>query len=636
MSVNRERLVTRETIVLTPAQLREEIEHPEKVRVKLNDSVLVGPYDIGCFAYSKRVDKAGTWKDFQKPTPVDLVSFRRERVDLLFSLFDYISHGRYRDATRLHALKGFKYVFNFCDSNGLSDFAESRENCRRAYKVLSLELSHQLKLGNITSKMASDRQGNFRRLIRAHYSKDDSAYITERVPRLKSRRGHSKPPTEKHFREYMRVTIRLARRLHQFVEEEENFPFKLKMDGYETFVFHSQGGNTSTPYSNKPNVIYNFVEGRLATFEEWKDSVKGAHPTQYNRSVENLAEVNKNKRHERRIDFATLSMQAYMKIFVLLTGAQPSEVVQLEFDGNIQSEQDILKNDFRAIKLRAAGREVSYNLGDYYGLLLFKEYLKLRKWVLNGAKCKYLFFSTIQSKGNSLQFKQLKQGKSFYRYIYRIRGVYVDKDMADITSCPTRKLKNLILNELNVSMDTRATVLNHTQATNENDYNDTTPDRQASEFQAHWNAIRKARERIDLRGEREKAITTGHCIDEGNPESEFEEPPITPDCKSQYGCVFCNKYSCHADEVDVHKLLSVLGVIEMVRNSSADIEHAEKMFKILSVRIAEILEGIKEKSDEHKLMVERMEKKVMVLGEMTPFWERRLDQYERMGIIISG
>ena len=184
----------------------------------------------------------------------------------------------------------------------------------------------------------------------------------------------------------------------------------------------------------------------------------------------------------------------------ICTGAQPSEVVQLEFDGNIQSEQDILKNDFRAIKLRAAGREVSYNLGDYYGLLLFKEYLKLRKWVLNGAKCKYLFFSTIQSKGNSLQFKQLKQGKSFYRYIYRIRGVYVDKDMADITSCPTRKLKNLILNELNVSLDTRATVLNHTQATNENDYNDTTPDRQASEFQAHWNAIRKARERIDLRG----------------------------------------------------------------------------------------------------------------------------------------
>lgn len=86
----------------------------------------------------------------------------------------------------------------------------------------------------------------------------------------------------------------------------------------------------------------------------------------------------------------------------------------------------------------------------------------------------------------------------------------------------------------------------------------------------------------------------------------------------------------------MHKLLSVLGVIEMVRNSSADIEHAEKMFKILSVRIAEILEGVKEKSDEHKLMVERMEKKVMVLGEMTPFWERRLDQYERMGIIISG
>lgn len=631
-------MVIRETVVLTPAQLREDIEHPENVRVKLDDGVLVEPFDIGSLAYSKRRYESSAWTDAISATPVDLKSFRRERIDMLFSIFDHLSNSKFKDTTRLNKWRGFKKVIGACDNNGFSDFMESSLKCRKAYKGLSAEWINKARLNQISHNVASNLQSDFKSLIELCFSKNDTAFILERVARIAFKRNKSKPPREAHFQSYIKIAIAIAKQFRTFVVEEKNFPVKLKMPDYQAFVFQSQGGNVQTPFTSKHHGIYNFEEGRLSTFDEWKGTVKEGQQYQYDKSVNNFNEVNTNKRHERRIDFATLSMQAYMKLFVLLTGAQPTEVIQLEYSDKFEYEKDNLKNDFRAVKFRARGKVVSYSLGDRYGLALFQEYLQLREWILNGLHCKYLFFSvaTSSDEADQLKVRQLKIGRGFYRYYHRIRGVYVANDFGDISSCSTRKYKNLILSELKISLETRASLLNHTQETNRSDYTETTPDRQAAEFQAHWEAVKQARKHIDLTGIHNKKTTVGHCTEEGKPESEIENPPIEPNCKTQYGCLFCSKYSCHADGEDVHKLYSVLGVIDIVRNGSTEFNHAEKIFRTLSIRINEILEAVSEKPAEHKSMVERTKKKVMELGLMTPFWERRLDQYERMGVIILG
>jgi len=629
VSVNEANMVIRETVVLTPAQLREDIEHPEKVRLKLSDDVRVGAVDIGSLAFSKRRFTSVS-KEAADPIPVVPSSFRRERVDMLVALFDYLSSAKYQDSSRWAYFKDFKSVIDACDQFGCADFMESPKKCRHAYKSLSNEWRHQMKLEAMSDSKASLWQGAFRTLIRLSFGKDEAAFIVERINPITNQRNRTKPPEELHFKTYIQTAIALARQLKSFVVEEKKFPIKLVMPEYQAFVFQSHGGNVKTPYTTKHHGIYNFEQGRLATFDEWKDTVKQGEQAQYDKSVSNFEAVNNNMRHERRIDFATLSMQAYMKIFILLTGAQPSEVRQLEYSESLEFVKDKFSNDFRAIKLRAQGREVSYNLGDRYGYLLFKEYLQLRKWVLGGEDCKHLFFHVIAaSKGYC--FNPIKSG-NFYNFISRIRGKYVSKDFGDITSSPTRKFKNLILAQLKISLETRASVLNHTEETNVSDYTETTPERQAKEFQAHWNAVKKAREHVDLTGKHSKKITTGHCVEEGVPEAEIDNPPIEPDCKSQYGCLFCSKYSCHADEEDAHKLYSLLFVIDTVRNESTDFNHAEKTFQTLSIRINEILKSLGEKSEAHQGMLDKVKKKVMVSGILTPFWERRLDQYERMGV----
>ncbi|WP_051440335.1 MULTISPECIES: hypothetical protein [unclassified Pseudoalteromonas] len=639
MLIDETDMVIRDTIVLTPSQLRDEIKAPENIRIKFDDSVRCAPFDIGSLAFSERIFTSNSWKDAAEPSPVYFASLRQERRNMLINIFDYISSSKYRDSSRFTKLKDFKSIIDMCDQFGCSDFMQSPVQCRSAYKRISDELRHKIKMDFITQNQGAILQRTFKLLIGLCFSREQSAMIVERVNTIKYQRNRTKPPKEQHFIHYIQTTIALARQLKSFVVEEKNFPINLKMSDYEAYVFQSHSGNVKTPYTTNHNSTYNFEEGRLSTFEEWKDKVKKSEKSQYNRAVVNFEEVNRNKRHERRIDFATLSMQAYMKIFILLTGAQPSEVRQLEYSSEFELEKDNFKNDFRAIKFRAKGRNVSYNLGDSYGYALFKEYLELRKWVLNGDECKMLFFSVTQKKNSekmrALAFNPIGSGGNFYNYFYRIKGIYVPEDFGDITSCPARKYKNLILSELKVSLSTRAAALNHTIETNSLDYTETTPDRQAEEFSAHWSAVKKAREHVDLTGKHSKKITSGHCVDEGKPESEIENPPIEPDCKNQYGCLFCVKYSCHADEEDAHKLFSLLFVIETVRDDSTNFSHAEKTFQMLSIRAKEILKTMADKSEAHQAMVDKIEKKVMVNGTLTAFWERRLDQYERMGIIAS-
>ena len=107
---------------------------------------------------------------------------------------------------------------------------------------------------------------------------------------------------------------------------------------------------------------------------------------------------------------------------------------------------------------------------------------------------------------------------------------------------------------------------------------------------------------------------------------------IAPDCKTQYGCLFCVHYLVHSDEADIHKLLSFLYVIEGVRSNAPNFEFSEEIFKEVIIRVDFILDAISERSIESANLVMMVRKKVFDLGILTVFWERRLQRYERMGI----
>jgi hypothetical protein len=263
---------------------------------------------------------------------------------------------------------------------------------------------------------------------------------------------------------------------------------------------------------------------------------------------------------------------------------------------------------------------------------ILREYLKFRDWVLRGRESEYLFFQAIDFEESSDRPKPLED--SFSTKFYTILdGIFLPKGSGNIPPRLMRKHKSLILHQLRHSPLLVSAVMNHSERTNAAYYTGTTLSNQKEEFGNYWAAIKKAAERIKNAGNTVGvSIAVGHCEAIDNPQKDIPVVSIEPDCKTQYGCLFCVHYLVHSDETDIHKLLSFLYVIEAVRSNAPNFEFSEEIFKDVVIRIESILGAISERSVETADLVVMMRTKVFDLGILTVFWERRLQRYEKMGI----
>ena len=191
-----------------------------------------------------------------------------------------------------------------------------------------------------------------------------------------------------------------------------------------------------------------------------------------------------------------------------------------------------------------------------------------------------------------------------------------------------------------VSPSTVAASLNHSEEVNLSTYSEATPEQQEAEFGQFWQAMHHAakvvRDRSQRPAEGEIATAAGHCDGFNKPihVRDLGAVAIEPNCRSQYGCLYCEHYICHSDEEDLHKLASLQYVINAVRKAAPDAAHAEALYKELSIRIEFILEALGERSDAVKQLVEAIKARVFEYGELTLFWESRLSRYEKMGVVF--
>jgi hypothetical protein len=265
---------------------------------------------------------------------------------------------------------------------------------------------------------------------------------------------------------------------------------------------------------------------------------------------------------------------------------------------------------------------------------ILKSYLKFREWILNGRETEYLFFQAWSREGIDAVPYPLENEFSSKFYTI-LKGVFIPEDMGNIPPRLVRKHKSLILHQLRHSPMLVSAVLNHSEHTNAQRYSGITSSAQNDEYSRYWAAVRKAAERVKNSADAPGVSTSvGHCEAMDSPQKDIPVVAIEPDCKTQYGCLFCVHYLVHSDEADVHKLLSFLYVVEGVRANAPNFQFSEAIFKDLVVRINSILEAISSRSDEAAELVKVVKKKVFDLGVLTVFWEKRLQRYEKMGIYL--
>ncbi|WP_416199718.1 MAG: Tyr recombinase domain-containing protein [Pseudomonas shahriarae] len=631
------------TQIITLSEVTHEFFEPERLRLQLSPKVLKKPFDIGSFAYVIRGKNESIFDD--RGTPVGIESFVENRRELIMRLLEtFVGQ---RELTVLTRLRNTEYLIDWLNAKGYREFFASAAQAQQAYRDYTAHLNHQINHQKLKPATGKNMQVFFSMIIELLYP-ESSHHILAGAVSIIAERGSEKPARTAHVEVYRDVCLAIARQCSAFVLNRQSYPLVVSIRDYEVVGFPSNHGWVG-PFKESP-LGYNAGARRIATTEEYlAASEKLGRKRPFKSTVKcALAEAkafldaaNRDERYWHRLNVAGLAVKAYASLFLMITGATPTEFQQFNYADALDVEKSPLKKELSAVKFRAGGKATLYNIGQSTGLPLLKEYLKLREWILNGTTHERLFFSMPSAGERVSASKEFSEFRAVYllpKFFKTLNGTFLDPKVPILSPRKMRKHKSLGMHAAGVSPSTVAATLNHSVAVNLSTYSDANPEQQEAEFGQFWQAMRRAAkvafERSQRPAEGKIPTAAGHCdgFNQPIPARDLGAVSIEPNCGSQYGCLYCEHYICHSDEEDLHKIVSLQYVINAVRKAAPDTTHAEALYKELSIRIEFILEALGKRSDEVQQLVEAIKTKVFEYGELTPFWESRLSRYEKMGV----
>jgi hypothetical protein len=631
------------TQIINLSEVTKVFPKPERLRLQLSKKVKKKPLDIGSFAYCVRGKNEKNYDD--RGTPVVMSSFVEGRRELIVRLLEFFA-GK-REQSVLTWFIRAEYFVNWLDAKGYREVFATEVKAQEAYRDFTAFLSHRIHMQEIKPLTASNYQDGAIKVIELLYP-ESCHYILSGAVKIIFIKS-SPAPSDADVQLYKDIFLAIAQQCSEFVLNNKPYPCVVSTNGYEVVLFPSNHGAIG-PFKEGPPV-YNAAERRIATAEEYMETAarlgrqgvtKGNAVRTVRNAAANLVAANEDSRNWHRLAVAALAAKAYAGLLLLITGASPTEFAQFNYEDALEVEKSPLKKELSAVKFRAGGIATLYNIGRGNGLPLLKEYLKLREWILNGESVDRLFFSMPEAKArNDMKgfddFRATSAMEKFYGYI---SGVFIDSKVPNLSIRKMRKHKSNVQHSARLSPSTVAASMNHTQAVNLSTYAEATHEQQEAEFSLFWRSVRHAatmvRERSEKASGEEISTAAGHCdgFNLPMPVRDSGTSVIEPNCRTQYGCLYCENYICHSDEEDLHKLLSLQYVINAVRKASPDAVHAEALYRELSIRVELIIEELSDRSELVRHMVETVKGNVFKYGILTPFWENRLSRYEKLGVVF--
>lgn len=639
----------RNTIDLTVESFKKtEIIRYELLRLNIKNKTNSKPIDIGAIAYSKRAATKDISPKDLSPRGVVLSSLRKERLFFIQKLAELIA-SKERETTQLQNLK-LTSIFDWLDENGYSNFLHSPTELNKAYFAYTNHLFERLLShdDNIEISYAKYKQREFELIISLSFP--DNVYeIYSGVQKIHTQFRNSdindKSLIEGELNKHWEVNFALFKQMKNFAMSDKPMPFKLLLPGFESYWFPSNSdAAVHSPFieNTKLSRYYNYKTGKFFDYDLLNVKFKEEYKKQnrkfyhfgkdYNNSKNGFQAINENKKSYWRRQNGLLAMKAFMQLFRIMTCANQQTIMDLSVSDNIQ--KDFAQSEFKNIKFRAGNREVSYRL-HRNGYKLYLAYLELRKWLLNGKKCTYLFF-TFGEQHKSCKPLKLTAfvSRSYYRVLAR-KG-YMHPPVVMLKDNELRNAKSVYFKVLGYSPKETAGILNHSETTSEKSYSSISNDEQVKEYKKYWGSLKSINIAVNKDTQLSNDSTTaGHCTNKvQKPKSIMPSPPIEPDCKMPQGCLFCKYYVVHAKSDDLKKLFSLLFILESVFMKTPDWEHANSLFLLMVLRIKEVLKQISSFSIEYKNLVKKAKYEVYECNELTSFWDNRLQQYIDAGVII--
>lgn len=615
------------------------ILHPEKAILWFYASHAI---DMGALCYLRRSSEKRLSNGAGRR--VELASFDQQRARKIQSFISFLSEeiahsGKRR--TTLHAgAASFIRFMDWSDRNQHINVLDCEAAARATFRSFVAHLRERVNQNSFSVNTAARLQNEVLDLLSGFMGVDNLYQGINLLRKRESATETTMPPCENAQAKVLSLCSALFNGLTELVLEEKPYPFHMLMPKYlewpedRIWIFPTSRWCTP-PYLlaerhtlKHPHWAYNYADGRLATVSEIAEHcsssndlyIKAGKKSSATRLLKNakniIVSANADPHHIHRRYAAMLALNSFVLLFVAHTGMNMQCVRDLSWSDEFDVEVD--GQGFRTIKYRANNREVNFRIEVIF-LPIFKRFLKLRKYLLDGASYNRLFFSL----GANVSKAPAEIGT------YLIHALFISLRMFD-PHLPKVMPKQWRVSKSNFFLmrkedpATAALIMQNSENTLLKSYAAGSPTRAMEEMTSYFDQV--ARVVVNKEQPIAQGVDgpVGACASFGAPHQVADHVLVTPDCKKPEGCFFCDKHRVHADERDTRKLLSCRFCIHQTSHLSATEEHFQRLFGPVLARIQQILDEVCRMA-ENKEMVERVTREVEEEGELDPYWESKME-----------
>lgn len=622
-------LVRRPTEVFTmPLEDGCHILHPEFAVIKFGRTVTV---DVGALCYLERyVPTVTTRQHGRKVALTSLCPKRREHVRHLLDLASQMAaSGRRTDATLQSLFSRFVAFMTWADTNGWPDVLGSAAAARTAVSAYVEHLRDRVARNDMSLNGGARQQDTTLTVLGEFF--DDYDYFSRGFYRLRRDSATAvvtTPPSEWSQGRVLGVAQPLFDGICDLVLGRKAFPHAISMPEFVGLKNNTLWAFPGSAWFRTPameaaartGLGYNYSEGRLATPDELKALLPGGLRWYWAlgnaRDVLNAA--NADFQCPARWRMSTYATYVYFLMFIAATGMSYTQAANMEWGDDY--EVAVSHQGFRSIKWRAGGKVVSFEL-PISSLPSFKRYIELRDFSLQGRASDRLFFSSNTSRSPLRPFTM--PIAAICKMLNRI-----DPALPEVGAKQWRAAKSDWLVR-NTDPSTAALVLQNTERVVLRHYAEGSESLHREEMGRFLNAVSSAVISPGMTLSSLTPLAVGGCTLIGSP-IPMESPQRTkPDCENAEGCLFCERFKVHVDDVDTRKLLSCRYAIQLVTPHSANIEEYQEVIEPILLRIDAVVAEISSHNPE---MVKRVKVEVDEEGILDPYWSSKVEMLMTLGL----
>lgn len=631
-------------VIELPLAQNIELLRPEHVVLKIDSEYR----DVGAFVFAERSRSARGFGQAALVNPDTLLPHRRESITkLICALSSMLVDGGRRPRTLLSFIDQFKLYMDWCDSNGYRDCLLENSTMRESFRAYVEYVADCFARNKFQSSTANQRQSVTAAVLEAISGIEDLRRGIRFVRPSGGEKilGGTTPTTADQLSRVVSMNHMIFEGLHELVVGGHHFPYKLKVPSYlawpnpHLWIFPSKRWHMP-PHLLKerhslkrPNWVYDYENGRLASIDEiWMYSNGRTEVAKRAAAEKKLADaaklinrVNSDRRNGARLKFAMKAHNAFLVLFVSITGVNFSVAREIRSDDVVDSSAD--RQGYRAIKFRAGGKVVPVECPLAF-MPSLRKYLSLRDYILEGDPFPYLFLSLgTHNSDNRISPKKIEDA------VFDNHHLLLKKIDPDIPLLRPRKLRATVddwyIRNHNATISSQ--VMGHSEKTALEKYGRGSKVEHEIELTAFLNLVSEAAKKQPVL-QRQAEIAKGQALEEGgfcqnygNPAPIDESLPVYPDCSG--GCWFCSHRTLVAGEEDARKVASAMFVMRQLLVQGVNDHTLMPLIKKCESDLDSIagVAGDKGLVDVIKSEVEN--------GDLTQFWERKFEMFLEFGVV---